>query len=330
MSQLPISMPPITSYPFVADLLAVLWAHKSLTAPWIFERYIQLQVEVNNDPPILDFYDGGVRENDLLPFYSCPFIEWRRIDRVRNYPPISLFVDYVRYQIDHNTYVDTPLDQIYLRCSPVYSRDNFIHETFIYGYNDKLKTVNVADFYENRKYTFEVITYDELENSAKGLTNFINLYSFRDYEYELNIEHMKTYINDFLSCTDSFSKYVLSYERRNQGTVFGIAVFDCLVELINSEKTINRQAYHAIYDHMVMMKHRINYLHIVGHIDDESYTKLLQTVGFLIEEALILRNTVLKYNITLNRSLVERINKKCIHLKNEEREFFVLLLDSLT
>lgn len=41
-----------------------------------------------------------------------------------------------------------------------------------------------------------------------------------------------------------------------------------------------------------MMKHRINYLHIVGHIDDESYTKLLQTVGFLIEEALILRNTV--------------------------------------
>ena len=56
MSQLPIAMPPITSYPFVADLLAVLWAHKSLTAPWIFERYIQLQVEVNNDPPILDFY----------------------------------------------------------------------------------------------------------------------------------------------------------------------------------------------------------------------------------------------------------------------------------
>ena len=329
MKTLPIAMPPITSFPFIADLLSILWAHQSLTAPWIFDRYIQLQVETYNEPPILDFYDGGVRENDLLPAYFCPFIEWRRIDRERNYPPIESFVDYVRYQIDQDVYVDTPLDLYYLSCSRSYAKLHFIHETFIYGYNDKLKTVNVADFYDKGKFSFKSVSYDELENSGGNLTNFINLYSFRNFNYKFDLGIAKTFIEDFLHSRDSFAKYNISYEKRNKNVVFGLGVFDCLIDIFNMEPIINFQAYHVIYDHMCIMKSRIDYMYSLGHIAEQMYFELSRNIDTLIRSALLLRNMVLKYNYSHEISLVARINKKCEMLRNEEKQFFTKLLNTL-
>ncbi len=329
MKALPLALPPIASFPFDADLLAILWAHESKTSPWIYDRYIQLQVETDPNDTFLDFYDDGVRENDLLPAYFCPFIEWRRIDRARNYPPINSFVDYVIYQVDHDTYVDTPLDQYYLSCSAKYEKRHFIHETLIYGYDDINKTVQLADFYDKGKFACCSVPYSELEASAAGLTNFINLYSFRSVNYEFDLDIAKTFIGDFLHSKDSFAKYKISYEERNKNVIFGLDVFDYLVDSFNNRQHLNRQSYHTLYDHMRIMKLRISYLRGIKVVNDDVYDRLTNVVDLLIDQTYTLQNMVLKYNMKKTQSDLQRINTRCMDLKYAEKQLFQELMEVL-
>lgn len=330
MKTLPLALPPIASFPFDADLLAILWAHSSTTEPWIFDRYIQLQVETDPNDTFLDFYDDGVRENDLLPAYFCPFIEWRRIDRERNYPPIESFVDYVKYQIDHDTYVDTPLDQYYLSCATKFNNRHFLHETLIYGYSDEDQTIKVADFYDQGKFTFCSVPYSELEASGAELTNFINLYSFRKFDYKFDIDITRTFIADFLSSQDSFAKYRISYEERNKNVVFGLEIFDYLVNVFNNQTYLNRQSYHTLYDHMRIMRLRIDYMNRIGIISDAVRDNLVNDIDFLINKTQILQNIVLKYNMTRKQADKDRINFNCVELKREEKQLFEKLVASIS
>ena len=329
MKSLPLSFPPIASFPFDADLLSILWARYQETEPWIFDRYIQLQVETDPNDTFLDFYDDGVRENDLLPAYFCPFIEWRRIDRERNYPPIESFVEYVKHQIDRDTYVDTPLDQYYLSCSAKFNKRHFLHETLIYGYDDNDQTIKVADFYDQGKFAFCSVSYSELEDSGAGLTNFINLYSYRKFDYKFDIDIARTFLTDFLSSQDSFAKYKISYEERNKNVVFGLEIFDYLVDIFNNRTYLNRQSYHTLYDHMRIMRLRIEYMNRIGLISATVRNDLTNDVDILINKTQTLQNIVLKYNLTKKQADKDRINFNCVELKSEEKKLFEKLMTAI-
>ena len=142
---LPVKYPPITSFPYLANMLSILWVNQERTLPWISDHFIQIYGSTNLG---FDFYDNS--SAFYIPAESyCPFIHIQQIDRKVINHGLHIFSDYVEFLIDNDWYSCLCLDRYYLSCSAQYKKDHFLHSTFIYGYDKEKEVVLIADFFNN-------------------------------------------------------------------------------------------------------------------------------------------------------------------------------------
>jgi hypothetical protein len=321
---LPVKDPPITSFPEIANSLSILWVNKEKILPWISDHYIQLMIRPQHPLTRSNFYDQADTDNYIIPGNSCPFLGWLRINQTTAH--FNDFTEYIEHQINHGYYIEACLDNFYLSCSKKFNKMHFIHTTFIYGYDNEKKLIFISDFYDNGKYTRKTVSYDEVNKSIENVDYFIKLYKYEDFDYKMNLDLMKLFMEDYVNCRDSLRKFEFSSVSYNKDILYGLKFYDYIIEVFCNEDDIDVRPFHVLYDHKIMMSIRIDYLKEISALKVGNIGQIISNNNSLIDESLNLRNMVIKYNITHNRDLLDNIKKKCIYLKKSDNDLFIDLL----
>lgn len=326
--RLPVVYPPITSYPYIANSLSILWVKKEKVLPWICDHYIQLVIRPKHSRTRSDFYENADMGSYIIPGNFCPFLSWLRNNQTT--ANFYKFTDYIEYQISHGYYLEACLDVFYLSCSKKFKNKHFIHQTFIYGFDSENKYVFISDFYDHGKYSRKVVSYDEINKSIEGIDFLINLYKFEDFDYKININLLKATADDYINGRDSMNKFQYSYQSFNQDIIYGINYYNYLLDVFIKEEPIDVRPFHVLYDHKILMKIRLEYLKKIEKFDDSDIDNIIKLNNWLIEMSFILRSLVIKYNITHNYDIKKRISEKCSSIKESDCQLFIKLLKYLS
>ena len=306
--------PPITSYPIIANILSIIWPHKKKVMPWLCDHMIQLIIRPDYIPTKADFYEHADLDNFICILYGCPHLEWMRNNCYT--AEYEKFTDYIEFQINNGYFVEPNLDNYYFEFSLCYKSYHLIHPTLIYGYDNDRKIVYVSDFYNHGRYIRKEISYDEINRSMKN-DYIMNLYKYQEAEYLVNHKLMNMYLRDYLNAKDSSMRFEQSYQEYNHNVIFGIDVYDYIIDKMCNKDELDIRPFHVLYDHKELMKLRLMFLN-----DYPEYSCKLEGLLELNEEArrdaLHLRNLVLKYNISHDRRLLESIKSRCFELKMKD------------
>lgn len=312
---LPIEEPPITSFPVIANILSILWGSKEKVIPWLSDRFIQLVIRPNFDPTIADFYDHADLDNFISLIYGCPFLGWMRNNRIT--ANFTKFTDYIIYQINQGYYLEPCLDNYYFKFTNHYQKKHHIHPTLIYGYDNDNEQVYIADFFDGKRYTREVVSYEEINKSIENVDYFINLYKLQDAQYKFNPELMNTYLYDYMNSKDSLHKFGFSCPEYNKNVLFGLDYYDFVISNIcNIYKSIDIRPFHILFDHKRLMKIRLEFLYSQKIYDNYKIKDLILKNDELIYKSNILRNLAIKYNIRNDIETMQIIKDKCNKLKS--------------
>lgn len=326
---LPTVYPPITTYPQIACLFTILFVHEQEIMPWICDHYIQIIAIRDTTRPYLtwNFYDNGTF-NHVLPVQNMPHFTFYREDGLLESVFFDKFTDYIEEAINNGYYIRTALDQYYLKCSTF--NGHFLHDGLIYGYDRANKKIYIADFYGNRRYQFVEVPYDEINlafrnrdinKDSPGWHYEIKLYKFRKYDYKTNFELLLTSVRDYIECKESLIKYKFSYENEAivDKLVYGLEYYNLLLEYGN-DKIFDVRAFHLLYDHKVLWNLRLEYLMQQSLINEKIYNKFRPLFQKIEQDSLIVRNSLIKYNICSTNQNLHKVLSGCEKLREQDRK----------
>ena len=343
---LPVAYPPITTYSAFAATLSILYSHEE-SYDWVFSHYLQIYAVSKTDlsepfPPGGGPYKVvffGDMDNRRLTYSNCEFMFFSKescqyldlfevpCDLFNSYN--ESFVSFIKRSIDMNMYLYLYVDQS--KISAFKRTNGYVHPLFIFGYDDCSATVHVADFVGG-KFTYFKASYIEIENayqSGLNIPNYVNhlpkdsesiaLIRYTNYapfvfDYSYIQDTICEYIYPDKSKVEKFNNYIMSrHSFRNQDlkTYMGVDVYQYISDLIELQlnagaESINHRIYHAMYDHKEMMLKRFEYFLQRGYIDGEKLS-FINEYKKVRDIALVIRNLILKLNITQDRKVVERI-----------------------
>lgn len=291
--------------------------------PWIYEFYISLQLEQSAPNPIFV-------TDKLLKFtgaWTAPERKFEHQVYKKEYFSEHDVLDTIRENINNNEYIYTFLDESVFSDSPA-----SVHDNIVLGYDDSSEEIILCGFY-NYKIQKMRISYEKfreafskaIENDYKqqiGLEKFYRNYKFvfpMDKPYEVNIDTVKCYLEDYLNSKVGNSLLYegeeLKHEHNLENSLFGDAIFDALKdEVVHclEVKTggIDIRKFSLIHNYALLMKERIDYFTNVLSYD---LGKLSSPLDKAISSAQELCNVVIKYNLK----------------RNENPKWKVLLLDNI-
>lgn len=340
IKKLPIKYPLITSYPEHANLFAVLQNNEN-SLSWILNNYIQIYIEIDN--PLRPFFYRHFN------FDICPYTDYQKIGRDIVSKKWNEFTEFVTDALEMGYYIFVYLDTFYINASSSYKKIHFEHPTLIWGYDSIKGTINTADFYKDCKYIF---TYDSFQNINQAFKSTPNKWSIfwarryvghddvilyrnrEDCEYTFDIKLVVTLLQDFILSKNTYEK-LGSYESqyfRNKKCVFGISIYNSIKNYLQGSaiqiEFIPPTVFSILLDHKVLMVERIKYL------GNNGYLMNVNTYLCLYEDILlntrILLNLCLKFNLTHNIDIINRIISMIPLLEEKERYACNLLLDELS
>ncbi|MBP2111130.1 hypothetical protein [Paenibacillus silagei] len=318
---LPMKYPIITSWQWQANLFSILSNYPE-TQPWIYSNYIQLHMirDESHDKTFVDFYQYPILE-------VCPWIYNQHLKR----ETILLFkkdiCEFFIECIDLNNYIYGVFEQSYFGRS-----EFFPHDTFIYGYNKEKKVFYIADFSIKEKYSYTEVSFSQIEKAYLAIEEKddwlldkggLQLLSFNakgifDFKPSLVIE----FLEEFLQSKNSFEKSSFYINKPNK-SVFGLEVYRKIKEDLINKNTDFRHI-HVIYDHKVLMLHRIEYMQTHGYLNQaEVIYKLYKQ---LEQKTLSARNLLLKAIITQNDKQMDQIIRLLGEIESIEKEAMNLML----
>lgn len=84
--------------------------------------------------------------------------------------------------------------------------------------------------------------------------------------------------------------------------------------------------FHALYDHKEMMRVRLDYFSKKGYISRDKQS-FIDGYGKVLENALVIRNLILKYNIRRKEDTVSSLNSLLEDMKASEIELLQKIFD---
>ncbi len=333
--------PPITCYPYQADLLSVILNYDK-AYPWYINNFVLLESPKKNDFGFrIDFYS-------TLLWKTCPWIYYQRISRELVSNGWDSIIKFILQSIDLGYYVHFNVNTFYVSAySDWYGKTNLLHPIFLYGYDDESRILYAADNFKNGKYSYELISYDELIlgynnieyafggslNGELDWLNGIELINFRDkYGYEFNIESLILDLEDYLQSTNREKKcWKRSDSYWKENCTYGIKIYDILSEYITKISDGNFQydvrPFHVLWEHKKVMLERLEYLSSLGYLSDASL--LYNNYKEIENKCLLIRNLFLKCMMTNKKSNLEKIKIVLSQLKLVEMDLLKTLIDTL-
>jgi hypothetical protein len=356
-NQLIVTPPPLTTFTGYADPLAILCSFDE-GQDWVYSHYIKIQVNdivnrKNNPDNLMEFapftssffndFDtrkqaNVVADNIFLGGERCPFFNVFEIPNDYVNAIDGAFVDFIKRTIDGLIYLYAYLD---ISKIPVYrTTEPLGHQLLIYGYDDDTRTINFADFVDNRRYTFTTCSYDEIEAAYKGISKLflpivksVALVQHIGYgAYTFDMSYVQDSVHEYLSpdqkVTERQNNYTMSIFAPvswQTETYMGVDVYGYFAKFIAQEfelgKTyIDERLFHAMYDHKEMMIKRMEHFLKKGYLSVGMRSLHERYKTEVKDRMQSVRNSVVKHNMSGRTDSLDYVRKLLPEIRETESE----------
>lgn len=361
---LPVTYPPLTTYPGYANALSIFCSHEE-AYDWMYSHYLQIyvtQIIINSEdkenayptagfaPSFFGDYDNRRLTNTIcdglfLDREKCPFLNIFEIPNELIMSYDSSYVSFFKRCIDQSMYIYAHTDVAKIKEYKL--EEEYDHPIFIYGYNDDEKVFYFADFLDNYfKYTFTKCSYDEIENAFQNVKNtflpmvksvaaaqFVENGSFQ-FEMSYIQDTISEYINPDKKQAEKFAKYASSYFspiKWKAKVHIGSDVYEFLSDFMNISLDLNigyidRRLYTSMCDHKEMMLKRIEYFLQKGYLGLDK-APLLNEYTKIRDAFINIRNLILKYNIKKDSAELNLVHKLLHETKSNELNLLSKIFD---
>lgn len=363
IKDLPITDPPLTTYPGYADTLAILMSHPE-AFDWVFSNYIQLyatQIIVNDfnhyfpttgyAPSFFGDFDNRrlvnmMSDTIFLDREKCPHLNVFEAPLALIENNEHSIVDFIRKCIDLEMYIYGYADITSIHNYRVRNpSETSFHPVFVFGYDDEKRRFHVGEFLLGRKYHFTWFDYDEVELAFRNIKNYelLRVKSISLIQYVSNasflfrFESVRKCISEYLNPTCESSLNLTEYSTSffapldwHTHSFIGIDVYNFLEEFLSVEIALKLQRFdlrpfHALFDHKSMMVKRIQYFIEQGYL--KKPISILEHFEKIKKDTEIARNLIIKRNRLLDDAIVERIPEILQKTKEQETALLRLTFD---
>ena len=352
---LPVKYPMVTSFTYHADLFAVLET-KEETKDWIYSNHILLTSERYRRS--FGEFVGFEFHPSMSCFLVCPWIKPQIMSREFIRTKYSCVREFFIDVLNQKSYIYVMINEEHIiRKLTGQEMGRVCHPLFIYGYDLTQNIFYIADFlFRNNKYSFEEADIDDVcqgyeevmghedatihERGGVFLLNYKG--SNDDPNYRYDVYKFDTYL-----VKKSFEYYLegrpgdytLPMHTFATGSTIpldkcrlGVDSYSYLYEnlelvLEDRQGILSNTAPHVIYDHKVLMLHRIEYMLLNGYLETD--ISIIDEIKEIQDKSLALRNQHLKFRVTNNKKTLLRIIDGYKWIEEKERKLYPRILTGL-
>lgn len=328
--------PIITTYTHHAHLLGIL-SNSQDAMKWAYSNYIQVYINKDLSENMWgDFYFPMPYEIKNLEL--CKWIETQKILEKSIIDDYEDIVSYIEKSVKRGMYVHLMVNFRFISGSYcAHDIKDAFHDLLVIGYDDISKVFVCADFKLNINNKYEVFecTYEDLRLAFMDahkcmkdsyLNHMVYLYRLKDQcDYEFDINNIVFGLSEYLF--GNIPEYWKEYNYANlQNVTFGIKYYDVICSYLSEYNPyhINTSIIYLMYDHKKMMIERLKEL--CEH--NKTVFKYIEMYKQMYDEMQIIVNLTIKYDITHNKNLINKIIQNLIKVKeHEERVLGRLIVD---
>lgn len=308
---------------------------------WLYSNYIQLHC----DPTMgelslmqdveLDFFTGFKTRGNY--YLNNPFLFTETIERCDILDMVSAR-DFFVQSIHNNYYIEAKFNERYIPHRSAYQDYDHNHVNLIYGYDLDREVYYVMGYDENLMLSFFPVPFTELERATyTGVPKEIN----EDYvhriclaspekDYKLNTELMISFLEDYLSGVNSFERCAFITVPLNR--VFGIKVYDCIIDCFDFIQR-NHRVFYSLHEHKMVMLSRLDFLLENGILQSGQYDRIYQIYKDITWKTEKILYMVLKHHInrdlSFSRGQKETLANMLREIQRTELEILPELIDIL-
>lgn len=329
---LPLSKPFISCYPQHAFYMSII-SEKKECLPWIFSNYSNLFIDENG------FCDFFVKTPE---YYLYPWFQGsQRLHRDFLIEHNIELIKFIKDNLNNNNYIWLHVDEFNLPCSDKFNKQHFIHSQMISGFDDMSQKFTINGYYNKKKYSTEYVNYEDLSLSfykAKPDMDFkfyIHLikyntdYRLADFTYNLSLlkQQLLCYLNSSLEpLLNPEEIYNLNIKN---SIVTGLDLYAKLITELKNHSYVysSHRIFYILFEHKKFMLLKLNYLKTENFFtfSDEIFSKY-DSILKITEIQLFL---FLKYKLTGNKELLEKIIELLSTIKKDEKEVLELMIDQM-
>lgn len=306
---------------------------------------------------IMEAYDNSkefVLMNDIalttnqLDYNFGSFIE------ANSYIPMNFFVEktitkkkwvngleqYLIDEINNNRYIEIEIDHYYIPKTSRYNKKHFYHgNAMIIGYDLNKQVFYVNDNFVSGKYSTLEVKISDIINARQHhqhnkLLQICSLCFNENIVLQYDINIIINILEGMLKNTNYIeSDYLIEF--KNGKRIYGLIIYDFLINYIEQAivkcEDIDYRGFYVISIHMKAMLALIE--HCISIYKNNIFHKCLNKYESLLNKSVIIVNLILKYNITKNQKLIDKINllvrQICTEEKNTIEELLICLKSQL-
>lgn len=331
----------ISYKPFDASRIAILLAQEKICQE-LYENFIHYRIEKVGDKDKMEL--------------DCHFNEEFSSIGIKKMPIDLLlgmkvnFIEFCKESIDREFYLFIPIETSEISNYSNYKKKDKRepHHIFVYGYDDEKQVFECSEFFSfsNRGYSFESVSYKELENAFMDLQNQTTpemmknehlqwlkdiqlLHSFTEYKDKFTVQRVQIGLQNYLNERDCFGN-----KDYLKDVYYGYAIYDLLKEYVEQIIEKDREVFDVRGFHLIYLHFR--YLRLQAEFLKENYDKGKGGLDSFIEKFLELEkisyslvNSAIKYSITRKKSTLLKAIQKILNLKLEDEKVLKKYIDYL-
>jgi|GEM_PF-4052106 len=315
---LKVAVPTLRCYPHHANLFSTI-CNNDYDRIMMATNYIQLAYNTIIDR--IDYNYGF----DILEYYkSYPFTENQCYSRKMITKKWKNNCEFIKDCIDHDGYICLLIDRFYISAyKNQYYKAHDTHDIMIYGYDDTYKSFYTADCFLNGVYSFEKVTYDEMEDATLSQDEYdwlegIHVWNVRENMYTgmaYDIDRIKKLLNDFVMGEATQAITITEDIRRNiDNFKYGIDVYDAVKNYLESrigKGYIDRRIAFILVEHIQFLVILCDELNRYANL--KNYNNNKSNLLNIAKKMQIVKNLFLKYNANNNIQYL----KNCIVVLDE-------------
>lgn len=330
--KLAVKYPSVTMYPHHAHLFAVMEgigvSDKDMLA-WLAANYIMVQ----KGPDNLDFSTGY---EILTSLENCPMLECLCVPLIIAEKRYADIIDLIKEMTDAEMYLYLCVDEYSISAYDNYGKNHIQHTLLIYGYDNEKQIVYAADFFKNRKYAFEEVSFEEIKNACdlrqENFLGGIRLLRRRPYYVNrFNLKRMQKNIEKYITGQppeefDVNNDYIRVCFNRSP-MLYGINIYDGIIADIDKNDYVNIKDYFFIKQHFeVILK---LYIYLAKAHMLKSFDVYADALYNSCDRAEMLLNMALMYNVTRRENQKVRLKELLSQFKNTDKYIMSGLLKNL-
>lgn len=316
---LPLSIPEvINSYPIHTHAIAVADAKTKNYLPWVYNHSAQLRLDMFSDTEFKIFLDIPD------PYWDMPNLHKELVSRRIFYRDWNDIIEFVKYHINRCYYV-------YILCDAgklsIWRKNEFfLHDPLIYGYDDEREEIYLTDNFRHGKYSFGTASYEELICATESMRLHGNsvdwMQGYRCFQYQ---ESREKYCFDKRMYVSLLKDYIDPPDER---WVRGLDIYPAMLQfqekILKTGWYLDRRAFYVQKEHKLIMEQTMSY--VLGPEWKSKYPLEGKLLDENVKIATIMLNLCLKYNLTKEKNILDRITGYINKLQENEKILFMNLI----